>query len=76
MRYTVVDFAKKFFEEVFFSIFVWVLSKLGRILINWSKPYLREFMNLMELIFHYFAWRLKLESPWRFLTVYLKYLFR
>ena len=76
VRYIVVDFAKKFSEEVFFSIFIWVLHKLGRILINWSKPYLREFINLMELIFHYFALRLKLESPWKFLRVYLKYFYR
>ena len=76
VRYTVVDFAEKFFEEVFFHILVGVLHKLGRILTNWSKTYLREFMNLMELIFHYFASRLNLESPWRFLIVYLKYFYR
>lgn len=76
VRYTAVDFAKRFFEEVFFSMFILVLHKLGRILVKWSKPYLREFMNLIELIFHYFALRLKLEPPWKFLISYLKYFYR
>ena len=76
MRYTVIDFAKDFLKEVFFSTFVWSLYKVGRILINWSKPYLKEFMYVLELIFHYCAMRLKLESKWRFLMVYLKYILR
>ena len=76
MRYTIVDFAEKLFEEVLFKIIFWVLPKLGRILINWSKPCLTESMSLLELIFHYYAMKFKLESPWRFLKVYLKYLFR
>ena len=76
VRYTVVDFAKDFLKEVFFSMFVWTIYKLGRILINWSKPYLREFMYILELIFHYYAVKLRLESPWRFLAFCIKYLFR
>lgn len=75
VRYTVVDFAIELLKEVFFNMFIWALYKFGRLLINWSKPYFREFMGLSELIFHYFACRLKLESPLNFLIVCLKYYF-
>jgi len=57
------------------NIALWDSVKLGRFMVNWSKPYLREFANLLELVFHYCAMRLRLESPWRFLFVYLKYFF-
>jgi len=76
VRFTIIDFAIEFLKEVFFSMFIWALYRLGRLLINWSKPYLSEFMVLLELSFHYFACRLKLESPLKFLIVYLKYIFR
>ena len=76
VRYTVVDFAKDFLKDMFFGVVIWVLCKLGRNLINWTEPRLREFMNLLELVFHYFACQLKLESPLKFLMVYLKYNFR
>jgi len=72
--YTIVDFAREFVREVLFSVLILGLAKLGRILIKWSKPYLREFMNLLGLIFQYFAFRLRLESPLTFLIIYLKYL--
>lgn len=76
VRYTHIDFAEEFLKGVFFNILFWGLRKLGRILINWSKPYLREFMAFLRLVFHYFAWRLNIESTLKFMIVYFAYLLR
>ena len=76
VRYTVVDFAEEFLKDMLFSILFWGFCKLGRRLINWSKPYLIELRYTVELIFHYCAVQLRLESNLEFFIFCLRYFFR
>lgn len=75
VRYTVVDFVKEFLKEVFFSILIWSLYKIGRVLVTRSKPYFKECMWVLRLIFHYFAIQIKLESKLQFFIFCLTYIF-
>jgi len=67
------DFVEDLLRHALIKLLSWIIPKLGRNIINWSKPYLIEFFTSSELILHYFACLLKLESPIKFLSVYLRY---
>lgn len=69
----IVDLLKDFLKEVFFSILISVLYKSVRILFNRSKPSLIEYKNRAELVYHFSVCVLKIESPLKFLIIYLKY---
>jgi hypothetical protein len=66
----IIDFLlKEILKEVSFR----VLCGLGRLLFKWSKPSLIEYKNRAELVYHFSLCELKIESPLKFLIIYLKY---
>ncbi len=55
MKCTIDDFAEELVKDMFFNALIWGLCRLGRTLVNWSKPCFIESMGMLELAFHYYA---------------------
>ena len=50
-----------------------LIYRCGKIVYNWSKPSLIEYKNRAEFVFHYFAFLIGIESPFKFVMVYLRH---
>jgi len=48
-RYTPIDFIKDFLKEVVFGILIWVLCKIGRVLVNRYKSPLKGYMHALKI---------------------------
>lgn len=62
------DFLNKLIERFIADL----IYRCGKIVYKWSKPSMVEYKNRAELVCHYFAFLIGIESPFKFLTVYFK----
>ena len=66
------DFLMEILKALVVKVFAENLYKCGKIFYNWSKPSLVEYKTRAELVLHYFAFSIGIESPLKFLIIYFK----